>query len=312
MRRGLSLAFMDALKKDGRLGINRFLQATQRDQTLCLEIRDNNINIYYRGGNLLKLEERKGEFTAIFDRNYILDPIKSRVPLIVEHQRIKSADEVAVWIDAIPHMKQEMDWWFCGHPKDEREFQQLMVRENNFGSTAKGTDYYICDIEYASANGRFDLIAVHWPSTSSHRKDNTNVGLAFIEMKYMDKSMVNTSGICDHILAMERYFGNNPDNFAALKLEMKIVFNQKMELELINNQKKIESFNDEKPDFIIALANHDPASTILRNVLTDVSKMSETLPFQVKFSVANYMGYGLYDQNILGLEEFISRNLHHI
>ena len=54
-----------------------------------------------------------------------------------------------------------MDCYFGENRSDEREFQQLMVRDNNFGSIANSTDYYVCDIEYDSDNGRFDMIAVH-------------------------------------------------------------------------------------------------------------------------------------------------------
>jgi hypothetical protein len=92
-----------------------------------------------------------------------------------------------------------------------------MVRENNFGGTAKGTDFFICDIEYANENGRFDLIAAHWPSSGASRKDNRNVGLAFIEMKYMNKAMAHTSGICAHVQDMAAFYVKNQDRFAELK-----------------------------------------------------------------------------------------------
>lgn len=43
-----------------------------------------------------------------------------------------------------------MDWWFHKHPKYEREFQQVIARENNnHGKISNGTDYYIADIEFA-------------------------------------------------------------------------------------------------------------------------------------------------------------------
>lgn len=129
------------------------------------------------------------EPSPFFDRKYILAKDRAQ---IVPSRIFKLAgsfnpEDVTTWIEAIPFLKQEMDWWFHLYPKTEREFQQLMVRENNFGGTAKSTDYFICDIEYANENGRFDLIAAHWRSSSIHRKDNKNVGLAFIEMKYMEQ-----------------------------------------------------------------------------------------------------------------------------
>lgn len=197
---------MLALMNDLNLGINRFLEAVKKDGTLCLEIRENYINIYYRGGNLIRLVEKNGKFHASFDRKYIMDPDQTRLPDVINKQNLGCFEDVTIWIKAIPFIKQEMDWWFSSKPKNEREFQQLMVRENNFGGTAKGTDFFICDIEYANENGRFDLIAAHWPASSAQRKDNKNVGLAFIEMKYMNKSMAHSAGICAHVRDMAAYY----------------------------------------------------------------------------------------------------------
>lgn len=306
--RGLSPTFMLALQNDLQLGINRFLQAVKKDHTLCLEIRENYITIYYRGGQLIQIKEKNERFSASFDRRYIQDPDQTAVPSIVKNDHaFKCFDEVTTWIKAIPFLKQEMDWHFGSRPKNEREFQQLMERENNFGETANGTDYFICDIEYANKNGRFDLIAAHWPSTSTHRKDNKNVGLAFIELKYMNKAMARSSGIQSHIRDMQEYFTQNQDHFAAIKEEMRTVFNQKVELGLIDNPKPIESFDQETPDFIFAFANHDPASAILIREIQAVAAIADTLPFKIKFAVSNFMGYGLYEQNVYGLEEFMER-----
>ena len=245
-------------------------------------------------------------FLRFFDWKYILAPDKTRVPATLGSQDPLSFDSVTTWIEAIPFLKQEMDWWFHLYPKTEREFQQLMVRENNFGGTAKGTDFFICDIEYANENGRFDLIAAHWPSSSVHRKNNQDVGLAFIEMKYMNKSMAHSSGICAHVRDMAEYYRRIQDHFAELKQEMMTVFNQKLELGLIDNQKKIESFNENIPDFILVFANHDPDSSILIHELKELEEIAASLPFKLKFAVSNFMGYGLYEQNLFGLEEFMT------
>lgn len=216
--------------------------------------------------------------------------------------------DVSAWIDALPQMKQEMDWWFSKNPKNEREVQQWMVRENNFGKAAKCTDYFICDIEYdANQNGRFDLIAAHWPSSGPSRKNNQKVGLAFIEMKYMNQSMVNKSGIRTHIENMRAYFSDHQDNFAVLKEEMRTIFNQKLELGLIDSQKPIERFDAKTPDFILAIANHDPGSAILRQEIEAIKASQQSLPFKLKFAYSNFMGYGLYDQNVIELDEFMDR-----
>lgn len=305
--RGLSPYFMDALMYNTGPGLNPFLRTVLNDETLCLEIRENSINIYYRGGNLIRIDEQKENFLAFFGRKYIINPEQTKLSPEISAQEIKDGRDVELWVGSIPFLKYEMDRWLHIHPKDEREFQQVIVRENNFGNLAKATDYFICDIEYDTECGRFDLIAVRWPSSGENRKRNSNLGMAFIEMKYMDKSMVHSSGILTHICDLEKYFRKTQDYFAQLKQEMKRVFNQKLTLGLINNQKPIEAFDEDAPDLILVLANHDPDSRILINELLKIRSIIPTLPFKIKFAVGNFMGYGLYQNCIFEYEEFMNR-----
>lgn len=297
MRR-LSETFMDTLKTGF---LQPVLNLVKRDSTLCLEIRDNYVNIYYRGGNILKIEESGISFNTFFDRNF-LDEGSTKVPKELP-ALLAGSDHVEKWIDAMPFLKHEMDLWFGENFREEREFQQLMVRENNFGNSAKSTDYFICDIEYQNSNRRFDLIAVHWQSTSKGRKNNKNLGLAFIEIKYLDNALTGNAGLKKHIKDANDFLGNQK-NLEDIKDEMKNIFNQKWELGLINNEKRIGSFADNKPEYILVLVNHDTASRILKREL-------KTLPpcphMELKFAVSNFMGYGLYDESIYPLDDFLDR-----
>lgn len=295
--RGLTNNFITHLRS-GLL--DQISDLVKLDSTLCLEIRENYINIYYRGGNIIKIEENRGLYKASFDRKY-LDKNATKVshlPCI-----LNNSDDVGVWLNAVPFLKHEMDLWFGCRSKDEREFQQLMLRENNFGNSAKGTDYFICDIEYANHTGRFDLVAVKWPSTSAHRKNNKSLRLAFIEMKYLDNALTGNAGLCKHIEDINTFLAKD-DNLENIKEEMKLVFNQKLELGLIKNQKPIESFSNEKPEFILALINHDPASSILRN---ELNKLSDCPNAEIKIATSNFMGYGLYSQCIYSIDEFLNK-----
>ena len=299
--RGISELFINALENNTGLGLNRILKLVKRDSTLFLEIRKNYINIYYRGGNLMKISEDKGRFAAYFDAKYIIDGLLEQLPPVV----LSTDEDVTKWLCAIPLLKHEMDLWFGQNPKNEREFQQLMVRENNFKGAGKGTDYFICDIEYTFLVGRFDLIAAYWPSSGAERKNNKNVGLALIEMKYVDKALTGDAGIRKHIEDMKNYLDPVSNNLALLKGEMKRVFNQKQALKLIDNQKHIEQFNDLQPECIFVFANHDPDSEILYKELQEVKAIANELPFELKFATSNFMGYGLYTQNIYGLDDFM-------
>jgi len=295
--RGLSKTFMTILKSGF---LEPILDLVIRDSTLCLEIRDNYVNIYYRGGNILKIEQRHDSFTAFFDREYLNDD-STRIPILPD--LLASSDDVERWIDAIPFLKHEMDLWLGKHPKNERESQQLMLRENNFGNSAKGTDYFICDIEYANLDRRFDLIAVHWPSSAAQRKNNRNLPLAFIEMKYLDNALSETAGLRKHIDDTCKFL-EDPHNLANLKDEMKMVFNQKLDFCLIDNEKPIESFSSDNPEYILALANHDPDSSILKRELNTLTHCPH---LELKSATSNFMGYGLYDQNIYTLDVFMRR-----
>ena len=280
------------------------LKLVKNDLTLCLEIREDYINIYYRGGNILRIKNEESFYSVFFDAKYL-----TRHTIKIPTATLKKPKDVTKWIDAIPYLKHEMDLWFGKHPKDEREFQQLVVRENNFGGSAKSTDYFICDIEYANADGRFDLIAVFWPSSGSERKNNKDIGISFIEMKYLDHALKGKAGLKKHIQDMDSFL-SVPGRLNSLKDEMQAVFNQMLDLKLIHNQKPIASFNDNKPEFIIILANHDPDSSLLRKELIALPKFYNSM--DLKFAVSNFMGYGLYKENMYTLTDFLKRFDHQI
>lgn len=297
--RGLSEDFLNELEK-GLL--SPILDLVRIDATLCLEIRENYINIYYRGGNIMRIEKTNECYAANFDRKYLIEET-TRVPVNLP-AKLTSPQDINSWFLAIPFLKNEMDLWFGRNPKNEREFQQLIVRENNLGRCAKGTDYFICDIEYANSNGRFDLIAVRWPSSGAERKNNKNIGLVFIEMKYCDGALTGKAGLKEHLKDMNDFLSNQ-NRLGSLKIEMKNVFNQMRRLKLINNQKDIAQFNEDKPEYIFILANHDPASSVLKSELEDLPADYPNL--ELKFAISNFMGYGLYRQNIYDLKSFLRR-----
>ena len=48
-------------------------QVKNRKQELCLEIRNGYINIYYKGGNLLRITQKKKGYSFYFDAKYCLN-----------------------------------------------------------------------------------------------------------------------------------------------------------------------------------------------------------------------------------------------
>ncbi len=292
MSRKLSADFMsDLLSITG--SIREILDLVKADHTLEFNIRDNYVNIYYRGGNVLKITEKAPHtYEFWFDHNYQ----KSRTPVeIINLQtHLKNRD----WLNFFPYAKQAMDFYFADKQSEEREFAQLVVRDNNYSGVSNGTDYFIIDYEYDNHNGaRFDLVAVEWPSTASHRKmpHKHKPKLVVMEMKYGDGALKGTAGMVKHVKDFITFLAN-AGQVISFKQEMADLFKQKRELGLVKfgvngNNNHIEEFYEEI-EMVFLIANHDPESTVLKEVLLAVNTLYPS--FNVKVLASNFLGYALY------------------
>lgn len=286
--------------KGGVLG--PLLDRVKADGTLCLEIREDYLNIYYRGGNLLKVSRMPDGYAAFFDPEYAAGDggaLSAAMPPV----SLRSSEEVAVWLGFFPTLKLAMDLYLGRHPKEEREAQQSIVRENNFGGVSRATDYFICDIEYANPNGRFDLVAVHWPSNGAIRKRAVGRRLVLVEAKFGEGAIDDPAGIHSHVIDINRFLATTA-NVVALKNEMVGVFNQKRELGLIDCGKDLEAFSDDPPMLLLALVNHDPDSTKLRASLEHLPPSPHA---EIYFAASCFMGHGLFDQAVLPLADAKTR-----
>lgn len=306
-KRALSDEFMHALKSGV---LKEVLQAVKDDDTLCIELRGNAINIYYRGGSLFCIEEKINasdiSYQLKFDMNYD-----------IRHESMLSANpSVEFALKNIPFYKQAMDYWFSAHPKTEREYQQTIVRENNFSNIAGSTDYYIVDIEYVcnndvdengeAAKGRFDLVAIKWPSTGASRKNTSKPTLSLMEMKYGDGSLNGNAGIIKHLNDFDRLL-KETGKIAAICDDMSKVFLQKCQLGLIKGIKETQYEIKINPSIdtietIFLFTNHDPDKTALKRELTSVDTSSYNFP--INAAIASPMGFGLYKENIIPLDCF--------
>lgn len=300
--RGLSNAFMTDLKE----GILKpILERVQQDDTLMLAIRKNYINIYYRGGSILKLEETKTAYEASFDTKY--NTTACACPALPSS--INSIADAKLWCDAFQNLKGIMDCWFSKHRKAEREFQQLVVRENNCSTISGESEYFITDIEFANStlNARFDMLALRW--LASDRKNTTSFVPALIEMKYGDDALEGKSGIVDHLKSMDKLINSN--DYSELLKMIQNQFNQMDELGLLhfNRTAKWSAITvdaTEKPEVIFIFANHNPRSPKLGDILNSSAMEEYANPgnFDLKFYVSKFAGYGLHADCMLDLDEF--------
>ncbi|MCP5455903.1 MAG: hypothetical protein H7A30_06550 [Thermotogae bacterium] len=320
--RELSRNFFNDLKSGILLPIFKYVKS---DSTIFLEIRDGFINLYYRGGNLLKISEKADGYKIAFDTNYFLDKSTNEYinikNLFLNLKNVNNNNNfIPDLIANIPILKSEMDKWFTKKTKLEREIQQILVKENNINLCQK-SDYFIIDIEYTYKNdngiyARFDAVGVKWESDGVSRKRTKNLQLSFIELKFMDSTLKNSSGILKHIMDINDFCSDNK-KISCVKNEMKNIFAIKSELGCIENQNKIESFSEEKPELILILANHDPDSNILKELLEQIIINNDTISLKnienyqnkklfidIKIATSNFFGYGLYKESIYSLDDF--------
>ncbi|MDK2941827.1 MAG: hypothetical protein PWP56_1340 [Acetobacterium sp.] len=308
--RGLTNDFMNDLKT-GDLSV--LLQQVVKDDTLCLAIRENYINVYYRGCNLLRVETNGKGYKYIFNDKYL----NHQPPQYISMAQLQGLSSIVDYIKAFPLLKQEMDLWFHDNKRQyEREFQQHVMRDNNINmttTTPKGTsndtDYFVADIEYTNTeNGsRFDLIGVKWPSTGPARKNGKVTTLAIMEMKYGDGAMNGDAGIIKHFKDMDLFVKNG--KLTMLAQEAETQFNQLYELGLVKGiNKPIQiDMENQKPEYLLLPANHKPASTVLKRELTEALRLYPDVAknYSIKIAQSCYMGYGLYSKQMISIGEFL-------
>lgn len=305
--RGLSKEFLNHLKETSGL-LYPVLERVRQDETLMLAIRDKYVNIYYRGGNLLRITEQgTASFQFFFDHKYA----KAWGSLSTPPTTIRYQSEVKTWIDYLPHLKTVMDIYFTRHNKPEREFQQLVARENNNSSISNESEYFISDIEFADRNisARFDMLAIQWPA--SQRRNHSNCQVALVEMKYGDEALSGKAGLVKHLKDIEALIADK-NKYKALLETMEGQFNQLDELKLLkfnrsHNETKIKLDINKKPEVIFILANHNPRSTKLGSILDDpqvIAYGGQNQHFDLRFFVSSFSGYGLHSDCMLTLDQF--------
>lgn len=276
----------------------------RRDRTLLLSLRGSSINVYYRGGSLIQLRQTTSgveAYRAFFDSGY-LGGTSIDLP-----SSIANSESLAEWLSAIPRLKDAMDLHF-GSGKLEREFQQVVARENNQSIVANESEYFVTDIEYADAGARFDIVAVKW--LREHRRTVDRCRLCLIEMKYGDAALGGGSGLVDHLKDLHN-FVSNPSNVAVLRQSAQQQFNQLRELGLIEvRQTRPIEVSDQAPEIVFLLANHHPESTVLARTLEKLRSCDEyadackTGLYDVKFFSASFAGYALHSGSMLTLDQF--------
>lgn len=212
-------------------------------RTLSLEIRKNYINIYYRGGSLLKIAQMRNGYTFHFDAKYCKHNGGQNFDLLNN----LDSDDIAAYTNHFQLMMQEMDFWFAEHPKPERDYQhQLLVNNPE-----------IVDIEYQIGRRmRLDMLLF------------TGDKLLIVENKYGTGAISGRAGVAEHYADICEVL-NDPALLDELIGSACHISQAKKALGLVDAE--ISRTDIESVEILFLLANYNPDSQSLSN---EIAKMN--------------------------------------
>lgn len=231
--RGLQL---QRLNTEQRQVVTDLVEIVNSDKTLDLQIRDSYINIYYLGGNLLKISgfnSRSGRIDFHFDKKYFQRKNGKHLPAKLPAAPSAFSD----WKCSLDRLKSVMDGWFADYPKAERHTQHelcLMHRNDN------QSQWIVIDIEYAAwlhdaEKGRklcrFDMVAINRNSICQGQP----ITLYLVELKEGNNALSNKSGVEAHARDFLQFLNYQNDKKArsAFTNSMKNIIHEKVELGLL-------------------------------------------------------------------------------
>lgn len=246
--------------------LKRMLTVINNDDDLDIQIRNDYLNIYYKGGNIAKvnseksvgfdefyfyLEMKKTPKKEIMDDKKIVRELRNKRNLLT--QKFKTGD----YEDYFSNAKKVIDKWLTKNPKPERMEQHELSISNQYNKS----DYTIIDLEYQVStksdfactfipkgkdipkNPRFDIIAI-----------NKLGELCVIELKKGAGALKGTSGLKEHWDCYKESIGRNYEPFVS---EIKNLLKQKQDFKLIDKQLEIKK---PIPNFIFAYSYDNKTS----------------------------------------------------
>ena len=281
--RKLSEGFMQALDSGFLKGIPRAVIA---DKDLDLYIRENYLNIYYKGNSLLKLEEWGGDRYQVEINQKFLEGLS-----FVELNDEKST---ADFLRKIPLLKDNIIRF--GSSSIEIEYEQLIIRANN-SELRNNSEIFFVDRQYVLGSYRIDLMGFLW-SRAQRRKGQT-VKPCLMEVKFA----LNTDIKQVHD-QLSQYYELIVEKAAEISDELKSSFQQRLALNLydqapsrLDAMKTLFFARDiEDYQFILILVDYNPHSSLL-----DIPSLA-SLPFAHQIRILQ-TGFAIWDRNLIPVSE---------
>lgn len=281
------------------------IEVLSKHPQFMLNFRGEYATIYYKGLRLLEIKKSdKFSITKKYLDCIVNDSEYDKYIKIYNNYNsstLKNAENWD-WLGFLYFMARGIDEWRSQHKEQpEKEIQQRIVLENNKFGDSQATDYFIVDTEYTEPGtkdgGRFDAIALHWSRDMRKSKDY-KPALAFIEVKCNQGAIGGTSGVQKHLQDVVKY--KITDEFYE-SLENMIANLRELGLISIPGKKRLKIDRNKKPQMIFALGNYNPQSTVLYD---NIKNITEPADIDLLFATSSFIGYGMYDEHMVKLEDF--------
>jgi hypothetical protein len=283
--RELSSGFMHALKSGFLSGIT---YAVVADRDLDLYIRDNYVNVYYKGCSLLKLTEASSERYKVYIDPKFLEEIA--IPDLVDEET------VGEFVAGIPTLKENIIRH--GKTSQEIEYEQLIIRANN-DEARNNSEYFVVDRQYAIKGMRLDLLGFFWEG--KQRRKRQTVAPCVMEVKF---ALNPDIGQVHEQLAS--YYEAVKADAAGVAQDAESSFRQRLELGLycqsparLKAMKTLVFARDiEQFQFILVLVDYNPYSSQF-----DPTKLKDlSFAAQVKVFLS---GFAMWGQRLQSVDELL-------
>ena len=245
--RHINIRFVDDLLH-GELAY--FLTQVKNNRNkLSLEIRNGYINIYYKGGNLLKITQKRTGYSFFFDAKYCRHKNGQSFDMLNN-----LPDDAQSYQKHFSLMMQEMDQWFEEHPKPERDYQhQLLVNNPE-----------IVDIEYQIGRRmRLDMLVFF------------EGRLLIVENKYGTGAIGGKAGVAEHYTDICEVL---QDAKLLDELQDSVSYISQAKYALGLTDTVIDRKDFKKVEVLFLLANYNLSSQSLRK---EVDKMNGAIPASI-------------------------------
>jgi hypothetical protein len=256
-------------------GLHPFLVAVADDHRLRLDIRDRRFNVYYGGGNLMRVDGRKSPWVLHFDGKYFKGGALRPPTLPTQFSAI---DDAHAWVQAFPDLIAGMKDWWTRHPKVERTHCQAMAAANSGTAGPPPADYLVLDLEYQWAQRRFDMVAAKRRPAEDDATGWAEPDLVFVEVKSDYSACSGKSGLGDHARDYRDIITARGGRGAQeIKLEYEHVIAQKVRLGLLDPSLGVRRFSPAVPELLVVFVDLDPNVPSLLAPLGEARVVSNAL-----------------------------------